>query len=97
MNLPRNTPEQLHRRARFATRAAACAVAAKAHIEQALLHAEHGRLDLAALNDLRDCIRTIDRAVRHAEQCRLRVLRKADRLQCQATHDPMPGGAHAAR
>ncbi|MBN8921624.1 MAG: hypothetical protein BGP10_15840 [Rhodanobacter sp. 68-29] len=83
MNIPRNTPEQLHRRAQLATLAAASAVNAKSHIEKAVLNAEHGRLDLAVLNDLRECIRTIDRAVRHAELCRQRLLRKADR----ATHN----------
>lgn len=79
MNIPRNTPEQLLRRAQLAVNAAASAVCAKAHIEKALLNAEHGRLDLGVLNDLRDCIRTIDRTVRHAELCRQRLLRKADR------------------
>lgn len=83
MNIPRNTPEQLHRRARLATLAAASAVTAKAHIEQALLNADHGRLDLAVLNDLRECIRTIERTVRHAELCRQRLLRKADRITRQ--------------
>jgi len=82
MNIPRNTPDQVHRRAARATQCAASAVCAKAHIEKALLNAEHGRLDLAVLNDLRQCIATIDRTVRHAELCRQRLLRKADR----ATH-----------
>lgn len=87
MSAPANTPELLRKRAKFATLAAASAVNARCHIEQALRNAEAGRLDLAVLSDLRECIRTIDRTVKHAEQCRLRMLRKADRQQCQASHD----------
>lgn len=81
MNTPRNTPAALRRRAQLATLAAASAVNARSHIEQTLINAEHGRLDLAVLNDLRECIDTIARAVNHAEQCRRRMLRKADRLE----------------
>jgi hypothetical protein len=85
LNIPRNIPDQLHRRAVLATQCAASAVCAKAHIEKALLNAEHGRLDLAVLNDLRQCIATIDRTVRHAELCRQRLLRKADRINPQSS------------
>jgi hypothetical protein len=69
----------LHKRAQLATRTGASAVIARSHIEQALRHAEGGRLDLATLNDLSNCLATIDRTIRHAELCRLRLLRKADR------------------
>lgn len=84
MNIPRNTLQELQRRATLAVRAVDCSLAAKAHIEDALLTADEGRLDLATRNDLRECIRTIDRTLRHAELCRQRLLRKAERTTHRA-------------
>jgi len=92
-----NTHETLRRRAHLAAQCAASAVAARAYIENAVLNAKYGRLDLAVLSDLRECIRVIERTVKHAEQCRLRMLRKADRQQCQAIHDKVLEAAHVAR
>lgn len=75
----------VRRRAQLATLAAASATNARSHIEQALLNAEHGRLNLAVLNDLRACINSLVRTTVHAEQCRRRLLRKADRLADPST------------
>lgn len=79
-----NTPESLRRRAQLVMHAAASAVVAKQHLEQAAHHAKHGRLDVPMLKDLRAGLDAIDRSLRHAEQCRLRLLRKADRMECEA-------------
>lgn len=81
MSPPQNTPERLRRRAQLAVLAAASAVTASAHIAQALHNAEHGRLDNAVLSDLNACIKAIERTVRHAELCRQRLLRKAERKE----------------
>lgn len=74
---------QLQRRATLATRAAASATTAKAHLEQALLHASHARADGAG-TDLASAIATVLRAITRAEAHRRRLLRKLDREE--ATH-----------
>lgn len=97
MSTEPNTPNNLRNRAHLVMHAAASAVVAKRHLEQAMHHAKHGRLDVSVLKDLRAGIDAVDRSLRHAEQCRLRLLRKADRMDCQTIADKVPEAAHVAR
>lgn len=79
-----NDIETLQSRAKLATIAAGYASTAKAHLQTALGYASEGRLDIAISDDLNTCIAAADRAIKHAEQCRRRLLRKADRKEAEA-------------
>lgn len=71
---------QLQRRATLSARAAASATTAKAHLEQAILHASHARADSAGA-DLANAVAMVLRAINRAEAHRRRVLRKLDRAE----------------
>ncbi|HET6807228.1 MAG TPA: hypothetical protein VFH59_17465 [Frateuria sp.] len=71
---------QLHRDAALAATAAGNATTAIAHVRQALSHADHIRGALAGRADLHDAFKALERSIKHFEQARQRLLRKADRL-----------------
>jgi hypothetical protein len=68
----------LSQRAQVAAAVAGASAIAKAHIESAQHAATTEHLDIAVRDDLDKAIAAIDRAIKHAEQCRRRLLRKAD-------------------
>ena len=70
----------LKRRATLATRASASATIAKAHLEEAMLHASHARADSAGA-DLANAVATVLRAISRAEAHRRRLLKKVDRAE----------------
>jgi hypothetical protein len=74
-----NDIDSLIQRAETATKAAGHATIAKRYVECALLEANADHLAIAIRDDLNKAIAAIDRAIKHAEQCRRRLLRKADR------------------
>lgn len=74
-----NDIERLSRRAQLAVLSASSATFARSHVERAISYASEGHLDIAIRDDLDKCAAALDRALTHAEQCRRRLLRKADR------------------
>jgi hypothetical protein len=79
-----NSSEQLHKNAQMAVRTAVSALAAKGHVEQALRNARHGRIDKTVILDLEQSHAALERCIKHAEQARRRLLRKADRMEAKA-------------
>ncbi|WEN13673.1 hypothetical protein PY254_10485 [Rhodanobacter sp. AS-Z3] len=78
---PMNSTEQLHHRAQLAVLVASSATIAQSHLNKALQLATEGRHDIAVIDDLNKSIAATERAIKHAEQCRQRLLRKADRKE----------------
>lgn len=83
-----NDIDVLTQRAQAATRAAAFATLAKSHIEIAQTLATNSHLDIAIRDDLDKATVAIDRAIKHAEQCRRRLLRKADQKVAKQASTP---------
>lgn len=71
----------LQKRAQLAILTGVSALTAKGHLEHALINAKHGRVDHGVLIDLQRAAEALERAVKGAERCRKRLLRKADREQ----------------
>ncbi|WP_458068681.1 hypothetical protein [Rhodanobacter sp. BL-MT-08] len=74
-----NSPNQLENRATLAVRSGACALTAKAHIRRAIALSSEGRVGIAPIDDLNTAMLAIDRAIKHLDQSRQRLLRKAKR------------------
>lgn len=68
-------------RAARATQVAARVIIARVHLDNALAGAVSSHLDIAVVDDLNKALAVVDRTIKHAEQCRLRLLRKADRKE----------------
>lgn len=79
-----NAPEQLLKHAQMAVLTAVSALTAKGHVEQALRNARHGRIDKTVILDLEQAQAALERCVKHAEQTRRRLLRKAHRIEMEA-------------
>lgn len=70
---------RLESRARMAVQAGVSALTAKGHVEYAITHAKHARMDGELRQDLEKALKLLERVVAGAERSRRRIARKIER------------------
>lgn len=73
--------QRLENRARLAIQAGVSALTAKGHVEYAINHAKHARIDGTLRKDLDKALELLDRVVVGAEHSRRRIARKIERKE----------------
>lgn len=72
---------RLENRARLAVQTGVSALTAKGHVEYAINHAKHARIDAGLRQDLDKALKILERVVAGAERSRRRIIRKMERKE----------------